>query len=1833
MIYKPTDLSPSAQTFDVKDTPIFFECKVDTSNVKAEGYTIKILDSENNVVFSSIPVDSDGNYADTLNIKYITKIDDLNSYLNNENIFDSYLKGYNLLNTGYNGTYLKFPFSVAIDDKSTNTAGINQIFYSEEEPTGATKKAPSGLYKYTSGAINAIANGETLPDADIFEPVEIYNGQEYKWSITLYQLENVGTARTPNWQLPKNPLYYDMPLTTGTVLGSNNIRIQSVLSDEIYQDYFIQPAKVNGLKYDPEHPEVWTYTSVGGVDIDESDSHRVLIKSYDPTYGFIYPTTGEQGFLQETITPDPNNGSNAFRIYKRGNNTDNLTAYQQVVYVCDKPLDSSAAEQTELRNASASWKWNSLLANPGESYGTLTYYSNENPNGLYNVPNISIQLQGNERIILNGQSTQASGSGANYKGSPYNGIFYPQFSVKEVQDWNTSTLYSVNDSVKRNNKIYRCTGEIKGIRPPNASYWTSYGTGSSTESPAYNLYSSTDTYGLNDDNNKVAIYDSTNHRYNYYMNQGNAEINSAPEIAGNVCWKEASGAATFQYCITVNWLRTPDADTWGELKNKIVLVTNSNSQYYGQNLQIKDINDNADAYGTINETPFKFVPELPIEIYKNNYNLYVSGTSYNQGDIVRYTKSSGNGTYQQYMQGTATNYTPGDIIYYTLKFWICIKTPERTTDNPGDTSQYWAEYKAQSYYVAKANNISTPPINSAGVVDSNWSENPYLGNTGLIFYNNALGSEDPISSTDSTNGRLYIRHFDGLSDGMTLFKNTTTNEQYYVKIDKWNPQYNFITYDKLYKFNTYKEYASSTDPNPNPTTLSTDTDWDPADSIGAGTKYQIKTFFRESDENAFYFYTSPQVAIHYESASGVDFVEDMTPTIKYYQDYKDNISSYDDSSSYEKGDVVRYSGGYYEAIKNIAPGSWAASSWDGPRTNTTTYCKYFSYSKDEIVKYNNKNDFLLWSSDISYERGDRVEENNAYYVAKKSVASGSSFNTDSWDQVSSYDKIPDLYYMALTNVPIGIAPSYKNIGIYWEQYIGNLFESEGYVNAPLFSPNKTYKKGDVVTHNGNYYCFTEDYGGGSDFFDFTERSNDNKPFSYNTTLASSYKMGTVVLSRGIQSDNIPASPDYYYVKIKNDVDSSEWPVDSSNWQIYNGPLFDSSGWSSNDIYDTVVSDPNSGAYYIKKNIGVSSLDKGPQAISKILPYDGNKTYAREDKVLYNNLIYVCIIDSPGGYRPTNSTYWALYPWQIYIPEISERTLVVSADYKQQEYVQWKSAQWFLLDARNGDVIEQSPVLYDGELAYTFHGLAGREKDSETDQFFVVRMILETYNGYRMTIDSTIETVFSVEEISSQGLVEVVFDCDNTAVMTTITKETGFIVPTLSSDSGVEYSNNGDGHMNLDGQMQYDKVAASIENASLAADAKPIKSMADSFVLQSEQTITSDNYAGNLIGLGLRSDGAADTDPFDSEVSVYIPEMLITQKGGDVSSDEMLGNKDFLTINLDRNKVLGHYGDKGNNNSFDIRIYTRQGEESNWEQISSSGDLGLDASFKTVSNLQDHRFNSNSSLDVLYGKRTNYLPISYEYDSQDNEYYRAEFKNVDVDNEIFINITSSIDTSSTEDTNKYIKQIMAPTINSSRFVSYSSIDFSSSYDTKFATAAFIQNGNNSSSRDTSSVDIYVTAETSAFWSDYNATVPNRVLIGQDDDKHDHYTQKNVLTDKGWQWADSHDNSADTAYFWSDGDYIDTYEGYNCVFGTLSVNGELVQVDQFINAEQSEILSNNPHYSNTYFEQQRIVTQTTPERAQLNGDVLITNLIADVGDDETFVSASADVYYTNNSGGNT
>lgn len=393
-IYKPTDCSPFNGTFDLSsDLPIVFECKVDTSNSPVTGYSIEIYNSNNEIIFPGAdrtpgPIKS--------NITYLT---DLKEYVKDK--FPSLVSNIRNVNSGLNGTVLEIPAIVnRSDTDNTTTVGRNQI---------------------------GIIGGETNILVD---------GQTYTWKITLYQEvkmgNNVSTTTDDSTFPPNDEKYYDMTVTSGTVIGSNEKRIQTALIDSdnkvvdnlvlIYK--FVQPIKINDFSYDPSDPVTnWTGTVPTTFTMTRS-----LITGYDSTYGYVYPSTAEgNAFTDGQIVPENASG---FQIFKNGNNPSNLGATDMVDFIYD-----SGEFEGEMT-------WKTSAANPEQSYWEQVYTVDSDPGGVFYPLTgdgySTFALTGSERIIFN--NIQDSGVLRNeiYYGSPYNGIFEPHFSSKKI-DGETST--------------------------------------------------------------------------------------------------------------------------------------------------------------------------------------------------------------------------------------------------------------------------------------------------------------------------------------------------------------------------------------------------------------------------------------------------------------------------------------------------------------------------------------------------------------------------------------------------------------------------------------------------------------------------------------------------------------------------------------------------------------------------------------------------------------------------------------------------------------------------------------------------------------------------------------------------------------------------------------------------------------------------------------------------------------------------------------------------------------------------------------------------------------------------------------------------------------------------------------------------------------------------------------------------------------------------------------------------------------------------------------------------------------------------------------------------
>ena len=423
-IYKPTDCSPFNGTFDLSaDLPIIFECKIDTSNSPVTGYSIEIYNSNNEIIFPGVnrttgPIKN--------NVTYLT---DLKKYVTDN--FSSLLPNLKNINSGLNGSYLEIPFYVKeIDTKVGSTVSRNQM------------------------------SGKSTPN--------LVEGQTYTWKITLYQEVKKGdsvSATTDNSIFPPNyEKYYDMTVTSGTVIGSNEKRIQTALIDIddkvvdnlVLIDKFIQPIKIDELKdYSPSNP----VTSWAGTVPTTFTMARSLITGYDSTYGYIYPSMAEwNAFTDGQIVPENANG---FQIFKNGNDPSNLGATDMIDFIYD-----SGEFEGEMT-------WKTSAANSEQSYWEQTYLVDSDPGGVFYPLTgdgySSFALTGSERIIFNNIQDSKVQYGGIYYGSPYNGIFEPHFSSKktdgETSDYQVTVIWNRTTDAANwgtlSNKIIYCRRDGK----------------------------------------------------------------------------------------------------------------------------------------------------------------------------------------------------------------------------------------------------------------------------------------------------------------------------------------------------------------------------------------------------------------------------------------------------------------------------------------------------------------------------------------------------------------------------------------------------------------------------------------------------------------------------------------------------------------------------------------------------------------------------------------------------------------------------------------------------------------------------------------------------------------------------------------------------------------------------------------------------------------------------------------------------------------------------------------------------------------------------------------------------------------------------------------------------------------------------------------------------------------------------------------------------------------------------------------------------------------------------------------------------------------------------
>lgn len=529
-VFKPTNCSPYLTSFDItylEEGPIYFQCKIDTSNTKIDGYAITVYDNDNNQVFPH-----SGNAVD--NISYIKDLYQnttrIGSIISNDGISD--------LNTGLNGSYLKIPFVVngTQYNKLTNSTRKNVVVYN---------KKIDGSYEIR----------------DIFANIiKLYNGNQYKWTITLFQLGQ--KAVDDDRHRPEDIKYYDMTVASGKILGSTNERIQSYPSDQIYNDYFIQlysaPVVNVGSDFQIAAKITGNVKQVGT---------RVRIKDYDSYLGHMYLQTGQDGLSEENLKT-----SNVFQVFKMSNNPDDLGIKDKVDFCINKNYFVPKFFQNSESDASAAYL--------NQTFVIVNVTGSSDSETLKNVRNVY-----NQPFFEN--------TGTFY------GFFPHQYCSKNFSDYDKDKSPTV---IFGQSRVLLNTENDKNELNANGTI--------------------VDSISYTPNEKGLSLYNGI-------------WIPKTPTVEKIIERKNDKGEYTgADYKVTIQWYRSSDADTWGEITNKVVLDTNSFDSDYdsfaGQNIQAYTSAQEGEQVttGTINDTPIKFKKEKSVEIYPNNPNEKNYGVIY-----------------------------------------------------------------------------------------------------------------------------------------------------------------------------------------------------------------------------------------------------------------------------------------------------------------------------------------------------------------------------------------------------------------------------------------------------------------------------------------------------------------------------------------------------------------------------------------------------------------------------------------------------------------------------------------------------------------------------------------------------------------------------------------------------------------------------------------------------------------------------------------------------------------------------------------------------------------------------------------------------------------------------------------------------------------------------------------------------------------------------------------------------------------------------------------------------------------------------------------------------
>ena len=390
-VYKPNYCYPYLEPVDltIPDGEKYFTCQIDTSNIAITGYKIEVYDENNTLVFphkdnqnkispvSELPIvtNIDGLNGSELRIPFIQHYDPKITASYNAIYFKvtKYVDYYqeDAWNTGKTykigdndqlceeieidpNTKSKILKPVEIDgslifvgDTFLAKDSIYTVIASGATAAPALKENDIIYVKsgYThAGSIFQYKNGKWVEstdgvwvDCDEHQLSLSNKGKTYKWQITLYS-GSKGAVTEPeiiNQKEPHTINYdamadseFDTLLTSGTILGSTEDRIQGPISDKIYAKQWLQLLRKN---------DKGDWLQVGT---------RTYIESYSQSLGHIYPISGDsRGFSNDDLYGV--NPATHFAVYKYSNDPEHMTSQNSVDQSINFALTASGASYTK----------------------------------------------------------------------------------------------------------------------------------------------------------------------------------------------------------------------------------------------------------------------------------------------------------------------------------------------------------------------------------------------------------------------------------------------------------------------------------------------------------------------------------------------------------------------------------------------------------------------------------------------------------------------------------------------------------------------------------------------------------------------------------------------------------------------------------------------------------------------------------------------------------------------------------------------------------------------------------------------------------------------------------------------------------------------------------------------------------------------------------------------------------------------------------------------------------------------------------------------------------------------------------------------------------------------------------------------------------------------------------------------------------------------------------------------------------------------------------------------------------------------------------------------